>query len=191
MKQSLIQKEVIPFLLLFVLLIASAILIDSLLHLFNLMWIGRWLGVLGTLFILLSLGYSMRKRKIIHVGKPKTLLRLHETFTLLGAMMILVHAGVHFYAILPWLALTAMMVSIISGMTGRYLLNRSQHFIIERKAELATQPITEEDEKELFWDSVAIESMKKWRTIHFPITFIFGVLSLTHILTILLYWEWK
>jgi len=191
MKQSLIQKEVIPFLLLFVLLIASAILIDSLLHLFDLMWIGRWLGVLGTLFILLSLGYSMRKRKIIHVGKPKTLLRLHETFTLLGAMMILVHAGVHFYAILPWLALTAMMVSIISGMTGRYLLNRSQHFIIERKAELATQPITEEDEKELFWDSVAIESMKKWRTIHFPITFIFAVLSLTHILTILLYWEWK
>jgi hypothetical protein len=191
MKHSLIQKEIIPFLLLFVLLITSAILIDSLLHLFDLMWIGRWLGVLGTLFILLSLGYSMRKRKIIHVGKPKTLLRLHETFTLLGAMMILVHAGVHFYAILPWLALTAMMVSIISGMTGRYLLNRSQHFIIERKAELATQPITEEDEKELFWDSVAIESMKKWRTIHFPITFIFGVLSLTHILTILLYWEWK
>lgn len=191
MKQSLIQKEVIPFLLIFVFLIATAILIDSLLHLFDLMWIGRWLGVLGTLFILLSLGYSMRKRKIIHIGKPKTLLRLHEIFTLLGAMMILVHAGVHFYAILPWLALAAMMVSIISGMTGRYLLNRSQRFLIERKAKLATQPITDDDEKELFWDAVAIESMKKWRTIHFPITFIFAVLSLTHILTILLYWEWK
>ncbi len=191
MKQSLIQKEVIPFLLIFVFLIATAILIDSLLHLFDLMWIGRWLGVLGTLFILLSLGYSMRKRKIIHIGKPKTLLRRHEIFTLLGAMMILVHAGVHFYAILPWLALAAMMVSIISGMTGRYLLNRSQRFLIERKAKLATQPITDDDEKELFWDAVAIESMKKWRTIHFPITFIFAVLSLTHILTILLYWEWK
>jgi len=191
MKQSLIQKEVIPFLLIFVFPIATAILIDSLLHLFDLMWIGRWLGVLGTLFILLSLGYSMRKRKIIHIGKPKTLLRRHEIFTLLGAMMILVHAGVHFYAILPWLALAAMMVSIISGMTGRYLLNRSQRFLIERKAKLATQPITDDDEKELFWDAVAIESMKKWRTIHFPITFIFAVLSLTHILTILLYWEWK
>lgn len=52
----------------------------------------------------------MRKRKLIAIGKPKALLTLHETFTWLGALMILVHAGVHVYAILPWLELAAMMI---------------------------------------------------------------------------------
>jgi hypothetical protein len=43
----------------------------------------------------------MRKRKIIQFGKPKNMLALHETLTWIGALMILVHAGIHVYAILP------------------------------------------------------------------------------------------
>ncbi len=51
------------------------------------------LGIPGTLLILFSFLYSMRKRKLIQVGRPKTLLRLHEVLTWAGALMILVHAG--------------------------------------------------------------------------------------------------
>jgi len=39
----------------------------------------------------------MRKCKIITVEKPKTILTLHETLTLVGALMILVHAGIHLH----------------------------------------------------------------------------------------------
>jgi hypothetical protein len=33
--------------------------------------------------------------------------------------------------------------------------------------------------------------MKKWRAVHLPITLAFAVLGITHILSILLFWEWK
>jgi hypothetical protein len=191
-KRSLVSKEVLPFLVMFVALGVSTAILDALLHLFDLVWVGRYLGIPGTLLILLSFLYSMRKRKKISFGKPKTLLTLHQTFTWLGALMVLVHAGIHVYAILPWLALIAMMVNIISGMTGQFLLDRSRQYVAEKKAAYAERGLSEvAAEKELFWDAVTFDLMKKWRAVHFPITLVFSVLGLAHILSIFLFWEWK
>ena len=192
MDRSLISKEVIPFLLMFGTLILATIVGDALLHYFDLVWIGRYLGIPGTVLILLSLFYSMRKRKMVSFGKPKTLLKLHETLAWLGALMILVHAGIHVYAILPWLALVAMLVNVLSGMTGKFLLDRSRRFLAEKKAAYANQGLPEDEvEKRLFWDATTFELMKKWRAVHLPITLAFAVLGLTHIFSILLFWQWK
>ena len=192
MEHSLVSKKVLPFIGLLVALFIATLIFDALLHQFDLVWVGRYLGIPGTILILLSFFYSMRKRKIISVGKPKTLLRMHETFTWLGALMILVHAGIHIYAILPWLALIAMLVNIISGMTGQYLLDRSRQYIAEKKASYAERGLTDEAmEKQLFWDAVTFDLMKKWRAVHFPITMVFSVLGITHILSIFLFWQWK
>lgn len=192
MKRSLIRKEVIPFIVLFISLILATIIADALLHHFELVWVGRWLGIPGVILILLSFFYSMRKRKIISFGKPKTLLTLHETLTWIGALMILVHAGIHIYAILPWLAVAAMLVNVISGMTGKFLLNRSRRFMAEKKEVYTQQGLSDEEiEKKLFWDSTTFDLMKKWRVVHLPITLAFAVLGITHILSIFLFWEWK
>ncbi|MCP4286673.1 MAG: hypothetical protein GY792_19875 [Gammaproteobacteria bacterium] len=192
MERSLIRKEVLPFLGMFGALIVLTMIIDALLHLFDLVWVGRYLGIPGTIVILLSFFYSMRKRKLINVGKPKILLILHETLTWLGALMILVHAGVHVYTILPWLALIAILVNVISGMTGKYLLDRSRRFLAEKKESYAQRGLIDEAvEKKLFWDATTLEVMKKWRAVHFPITLVFAVLGITHILSIFLFWEWQ
>jgi hypothetical protein len=192
MERSLISKEVVPFLLMFGTLILATIVSDALLHYFDLVWVGRYLGIPGTLLILLSLLYSMRKRKLVSIGRPKTLLMLHETLAWLGALMILVHAGIHVYAILPWLALIAMLVNVLSGMTGKFLLERSRRFVAEKKAAYASRGLPEDEvEKRLFWDATAFDLMKKWRVVHLPITLAFAVLGLTHILSILLFWQWK
>ena len=191
MERSLIRKEVTPFLVLFGSLIAATMIIDALLHQFELVWIGRYLGIPGTILILLSFFYSMRKRKLIRFGKPKNMLILHETLTWIGALLILVHAGIHIYAILPWLALTAMMINVISGMTGKYLLDRSRRFLAEKKTVYLQQGLSEEMvEKKLFWDATTFDLMKKWRTVHLPISMAFAVLGITHILSIFLFWEW-
>ncbi len=192
MERSLIRKEVLPFLLMFGGLILATIVSDALLHHFDLVWIGRYLGIPGTLLILLSFFYSMRKRKLISFGKPKNLLVLHELFAWLGALMILVHAGIHVYAILPWLALIAMLVNVLSGMTGKFLLDRSRRFVAEKRAAYAGQgmPAGEVD-KRLFWDATTFDLMKQWRAVHLPITLAFAVLAVTHILSILLFWQWK
>ncbi len=192
MKSSLIRKEVLPFLVMFGSLILATSITDALLHQFELVWIGRWLGIPGTLLILLSFIYSLRKRKVISFGKPKMLLALHETLTWIGALMILVHAGIHFYAILPWLALIAMLVNVISGLTGKYLLDRSRRFLAEKKEIYAQQDLSEEEiERKMFWDATTFDVMKKWRRIHLPITLAFAVLGITHILTIFMFWQWK
>ncbi|MCP4698021.1 MAG: hypothetical protein GY862_14380 [Gammaproteobacteria bacterium] len=192
MKSSLVRKEVFPFLVMFGSLILATIITDALLHRFELVWIGRWLGIPGTVLILLSFFYSMRKRKVISFGKPATLLTLHETLTWIGALMILVHAGIHIYAILPWLALIAMLVNIISGMTGKYLLDRSRRFLAEKKDACSQQGLSEEEiEKKLFWDATTFDLMKKWRAVHLPITLVFAVLGISHILSIFLFWQWK
>lgn len=192
MQPSLVRKELIPFVLMFGSLMVATAVVDALLHQFDLVWIGRYLGIPGTLLILLSFFYSMRKRKLIRVGRPKLLLTLHETLTWLGALMILVHAGVHVYTILPWLALIAMLVNVISGMTGQYLLERSRRYLAAKKTTFADRGLTETAiEKEVFWDAVAVDLMKKWRAVHFPITLVFAVLGTAHILSIFLFWQWK
>lgn len=192
MERSLIRKEIIPFLMLFGSLILGTIITDALLHLFDMTWIGRWLGIPGTLLILLSFFYSMRKRKLIHFGKPKTLLFLHETFTWMGSLLILVHAGIHIYDILPWLAILAMLINVISGLTGKYLLDRSRRHIATKKQAYVDQGLSaDEVEKNLFWDASTLDVMKKWRVVHLPITLAFAVLALVHIISILLFWEWR
>ena len=192
MERSLIRKEVLPFLAMFGSLLLATIITDALLHRFELVWIGRWLGIPGVILILLSFLYSMRKRKIISFGKPRILLTLHETLTWLGALLILVHAGIHIYTILPWLALVAMLVNVISGMTGRYLLDRSRRFLADKKAFYSQQGLSVDAiEKRLFWDSTAFDLMKKWRAVHLPITLAFVVLGISHILSVFLFWQWK
>ncbi|MBV1932879.1 MAG: hypothetical protein KUG71_14315, partial [Porticoccaceae bacterium] len=162
------------------------------LHLFDLVWVGRYLGIPGTILILLSFVYSLRKRKIITFGKPKTFLAVHKMLTFTGAMMILVHAGIHIYAVLPWLALLAMLVNVISGLTGQFLLTRSWQHIENRKAVYADQGFSEEViDKKLFWDATTFELMKKWRIIHLPISVAFAVATLVHILSIFLFWQWR
>lgn len=191
MERSIWSRQLLPFLTLFAGLILGALLIDGLLHQFELVWIGRWLGIPGTLLILISFIYSLRKRKKIRYGKPVTLLALHETLAWLGSLMILVHAGIHVYAILPWLALIAMLVNVASGMTGKYLLDRSRRQLADRQTYYRDQGMNPaEIERQLFWDSTTVDAMKQWRVVHLPITLAFAVLGVAHILSILLFWQW-
>ena len=117
MKARLFSREVLPFYGALFALAAVTVLSDAVLHLLNAVWIGRWLGIPGTLLILASLAYSARKRKLITSGKPVQLLRLHEWMAWAGSLLVLVHAGIHFNAILGWLAVAAMLVNV--GKIGR------------------------------------------------------------------------
>lgn len=192
MGKSLFRAEVLPFLLMFGLLLALAVLGDLLLHLFGLVWVGRFVGIAGVLIILLSFAYSLRKRKRIAFGSPRVLLRLHEFLTWLGSVMVLIHAGIHFNAILPWLAVAGMLINVISGLTGKFLLERSRRHLAEVREQYQLRGLSKaEIEQQMFWDSVTYDLMGKWRVVHFPITLVFAVLSIGHIVSVLLFWGWR
>jgi len=189
-RQSIFRSEVFPSVGIFVGLIAAMLLLDGMLHWLNLVWVGRYLGIPGTILILVVLQYSLNKRKIVVSGNPRSLLRRHELLAWIGALMVLVHAGVHFNAILPWLALGAMLINVASGLIGKYLLNRSRQHLASRKAAfMAAGATTEAVDKAIFLDAVAIDLMKKWRDVHIPISLAFAALALAHIVSILLFWS--
>lgn len=191
MKARLFSREVVPFFLSLLALAALALLCDAALHLLDAVWIGRWLGIPGTLLIIGSLGYSLRKRKRIRAGSPVTWLRAHESMAWAGSLLVLVHAGIHFNAILGWLAAWAMLINVASGLTGKYLLARSRRRLEDARQKMRQSGLSPEQlAKRTHWDSLTFDTVKQWRAIHFPITLAFAVLALAHIVAVFLFWGW-
>lgn len=192
MKGSLLSREVVPFFLALAALAAAALLLDAILHVFNAVWVGRYLGIPGVLLIVGSFGYSLQKRKLASLGGPVTLLRLHERMAWAGSLLVLVHAGIHFNAILGWLAVWAMLINIGSGLTGKFLLQRSRRRLEETSRDMRSQGLTPlEVEERMYWDSLTFDVVKQWRRVHFPITLAFAVLATAHIISVFLFWGWK
>jgi hypothetical protein len=191
MKKSLWREHVLPFSLVLGLLSAATLAGDFVLHRLNLVWIGRYLGIAGTILIIGSMVYSLRKRKIIMAGTPQNLLRLHELSAWLGSLMVLIHSGIHFNAILPWLATLAMSVNVVSGMVGKLLLDRSRRHVQGEREHFQLRGLSRlEVEQSLFWDAVTLDAMAQWRKVHIPIFIVFAVLALGHIVSIFLFWGW-
>jgi len=192
MQGSLLRRDVAPFLLALAALVGAALLIDALLHLANAVWIGRYLGIPGVLLIIGSFRYSLRKRKIITAGNPADLLRRHERMAWAGCLLVLVHAGIHFNAILAWLAVGAMLLNVGSGLTGKFLLKRSRRHLEEARTRFQNAGLTPSDlDERMYWDSLTFDAIKQWRVVHYPITLAFAVLATAHIISIFLFWGWK
>lgn len=192
MKANLLWREVLPFFLALGALAVAALAFDALLHVLDVVWIGRYLGIPGTLLIIASFSYSLRKRNLIKAGQPAQLLRLHERMAWLGSLLVLVHAGIHFNAILGWLAVWAMLINVSSGLTGKFLLKRARARLEESRQRLRDEGLSAQQlEERLYWDSMTFDAVKAWRVVHFPITLAFGVLAVAHIISIFLFWGWK
>jgi hypothetical protein len=191
MTTSLWRQHILPFALLLGMLAVAALAGDFFLHRLNLVWVGRYLGIPGTLLIIGSLIYSLRKRKLITSGSPRSLLTFHEFTAWLGSLMVLIHSGIHFNAILPWLATIAMGVNVISGMVGKLLLDRSRlHVQGERERYQLRGLSRPEVEQAVFWDAVSLDAMTQWRQVHIPIFVVFAVLAMGHIVSVFLFWGW-
>jgi UPF0716 family protein affecting phage T7 exclusion len=192
LQAHLFSREVVPFYLALIALCAAALLSDAALHLANAVWVGRWLGIPGTLLILASLAYSLRKRKLIRSGEPAQLLRWHEGLAWAGSLLVLVHAGIHFNAILGWLAVWAMLINVASGLTGKYLLGRARRRLDAARQQMRERGLSPAQLAErTYWDSLTFDAVKQWRSVHFPITLAFAVLALGHIVAVFLFWDWR
>jgi hypothetical protein len=188
MRTPLLVKYIVPFMLWYGLMIVATIIIDLLLHYFKMVYIGRALGYIGTGFILLSFIYSLRKRKIIKSGSPKKLLNLHEYLAWAGSVMILVHAGIHFNAILPWLAILALLINVASGLIGKFLLKRAAESLNESRTAYINAGLSKlEADDKLHFDILTLGALKQWRIVHLPITFLLAALSIIHIISIFIF----
>lgn len=183
--------KILPFVFIFSVLIALAALLHYYMHSSRLKWTLRYLGIAGTALIIISFVYSLRKRKIVNFGKAKTFLLTHEALAWTGSLLILLHAGFEFDAVIPRMAVFAMLIVVASGLTGKFLLKQARESIKHKHTELKARNLSEEEiEKELFTLALIADKMQMWRAVHIPLTVIFAALSLLHIITILLFWRW-
>lgn len=185
-------RLVFPSVVIYISLIAGTILFDYFLHWIDLVWIGRYFGILGTTMIGVSFLYSMKKRKMINVGHPKVMLQSHEILGWSGALVIMVHGGIHFNALIPWSAMLSMLIVVASGLTGKFLLKEAKEQLKENEQTLRTLGTPEtEIEQELLSHSLLVDTMQQWRKIHMPLSMIFFGLASLHIIITLLFWRWQ
>ena len=191
-RANLLTREVLPFAASLAALAGLALAIDAALHLSGQVWVGRWLGIPGLAMILSSFAYSLRKRRITTKGKPVELLRRHERMAWAGSLLVLVHAGIHFNAVLAWLALIAMLVNVASGLTGKYLLTRARLRLQGVRTALEEKGVSADaiDER-LHRDSLTLGLVRQWRVVHVPITLAFAVLTTAHLVAVALFWDWQ
>ncbi len=191
MRRSVLVKDIMPFIFWFSTLFVAVISIDLLLHRLQLVWVGKYLGIPGVLILMSSFLYSLRKRKILKTGSLKTLLLIHFYLAWFGSVLIMVHAGIHFNALLPWSAFILMLIVVISGLVGKYLLKNARQTLRTKYAALLKDGYSEQEvEKKVFFDALTVKAMTRWRQVHKPITLLFIMLSTLHIITIFMFWSW-
>jgi hypothetical protein len=61
---------------------------------------------------------------------------------------------------------------------------------METRQQLREQGLSDGDvEDRLYWDSLTFDIVKQWRAVHFPITLVFTVLAVAHIIAVFLFWS--
>ena len=192
MWKSVLIQRTLPLSLSYLMLIGAGISLDYLLHIAQLVWIGRYLGILGTLFLVLSFGYSSRKNKVIKTGAMKVFLKFHCKAGWVGTLMIFIHSGIHFNALLPWAATGFMMVVTASGHVGQHLLKKVKEEVKAKMKLLGVDAsLDAELEQQHYWDALTVKALEQWRSLHMPMVSVLLSLSLIHILSIFFFWNWR
>ena len=191
MRISILTKDIAPYIYWYLLLIGASIGLDLILHTMNIYVLGRYLGIIGSAFLVMSFVYSLRKRKKIRFGSPKLFLDFHEYLGFLGVVLIIIHCGVHFNALLPWLAAFLLLIVIASGFVGKKLLKQAKSSLKSSEAALRQQGLSDKEiGRKLFLDAITVNIMNRWRSVHFTITGIAIILAIVHSVTILLFRDW-
>ncbi len=192
MLQSVLVRRVLPLSFSYLLLITASLALDYILHAGGYDWAGRYLGIAGAVLVAFSFGYSARKRKLIATGPLGVFLRLHCNAGWIGTLMIFVHSGIHFNAILPWSATAFMMVVTASGHVGQYLVRKLREEVKVKKKQLGIKDGDVDGlEQQVYWDAMTLKAFEKWRHMHMPMVSFLVVLTIIHIVSVTLFMNWR
>ncbi|WP_367154119.1 hypothetical protein [Methylomonas sp. HYX-M1] len=145
--------------------------------------IGHVVGWVGFAVILTVFVYSVKKRYGGKAGWPKGWFLVHQVAGIVGPILIVIHAGPHFHALVPTLALLAMGVVTVSGLIGVAVHRKAISLLNAQRKELISQGLSQEDIEDRLFDLASDEeTFRIWQIIHVPMVMIFLVLVITHVL---------
>jgi hypothetical protein len=147
-----------------------------------------WAGLVLTLSVF---GYSVKKRSGPRAAWPKGWFLLHQMMGVAGPSLILIHSGSHLHALVPILALLAMGVTVVSGVVGVVVHRKALSLMKSQRAELLCQGLSSDEVEDRLYDLAASEkAFRTWRIIHVPMSVIFLVLTILHIIGALYFGGW-
>ncbi len=144
---------------------------------------GHVVGWIGLAAIFLVFVYSVKKRFDRNAGWPKAWFIVHQVAGILGLMVILIHAGWHFHALVPVLTLIVMGIVVVSGVIGVAVHRKALALLNTTRKELVSQGLSQTDiEDRLYGLASGEEIFRVWQIIHVPMVMLFLALLAAHIL---------
>ena len=144
--------------------------------------IAHLVGWTGLVFIGLTLVYPLRRWMYPNQVWSQRWFQVHIVSGIVGPLVIFVHAGAHFHAWVPIMALIAMVLVVMSGITGQALHYLAFRNLYERRHELAFEGMAEESIDAHLRDlALQEETLRWWKCLHGPLTWSFLSLTLLHI----------
>ncbi len=99
---------------------------------------GYWLGIAGSVTMLLLILYPLRKRfRILHgLGRVASWFRIHMVLGIIGPALIILHCNFKIGSLNSRLALFTMLTVVASGIAGRYLYSQVHKGLYGSRAEM-------------------------------------------------------
>lgn len=143
---------------------------------------GHVTGWIGLAVILLVFLYPIRKRVGQNRMWPRGWFQVHMVAGVVGPLLIVLHAGAHLHALVPILAMVSMGIVVLSGIIGQAVHYLALRTLNEERRQLLQQGVGPvEAEVRLHAVASREETFRVWQLIHAPMTLLFMVLVVLHI----------
>ncbi len=172
------------------------------------------LGIIGSLLMLSGMLYSIKKRWDRPAGSTPFWLRYHELVSVVGAVLVIIHTEGSLLG-LAGASILMMLVVSVSGFLGHYIYTRiprnsmgKEKELAELKSELEKNTAEMNENLESHPDDISVAKLRYkinrterqirqlenarrllagWRTWHIPMTALFLLVVVIHILSMLYY----
>lgn len=182
-----VQQRVLVVIALGVAAIAGALLAEALLSLdaatpFGHTRYGHAVGWIGLAVTLLVCVYPRRKRTSPARRWPRGWFQVHMVAGVLGPLLIFLHSGAHYHALVPILAMLSMVVVVLSGVFGQVVHAFGLRALNDERRRLQREGLSDSDiDAHLHGMASEEETFRMWQAIHAPMTLVFLVLTLLHV----------
>ncbi|MCW5794587.1 MAG: hypothetical protein KIS97_09615 [Nitrospira sp.] len=143
---------------------------------------GHGVGWAGLALTLLVFVYPIRKRVNPSHRWPRGWFRVHMVTGVLGPLLIFIHSGAHYHAIVPILAMGSMVIVVVSGVVGQLVHAFSLRALNENRHDLLHRGLSESDvDAQLHGMASQEEVFRLWQAIHAPMTVMFLAFTALHV----------
>ena len=143
---------------------------------------GHGVGWAGLIITLLVFVYPIRKRISPSHRWPRGWFRVHMVAGVLGPLLIFIHSGAHYHAVVPILAMSSMVVVVVSGIVGQLVHAFSLRSLNAHRRDLQHRGLSEDEvDAQLHGMASQEEAFRLWQTIHAPMTLMFVAFTVLHV----------